>query len=322
MISAIKKTLQLSPLFLVLVALAFQFPSVTSATVVTPHQLKRPDVRSGQTGPYISSGNVMYYGGLVMNATSNVYAIYWEPTGSYIDPLYNRLINRYFQDVGNGTGTIYHNNIQYYEFQNPGPSPRQAVLAGRFLDTRPYPGNPLMDADIQSEINAVQAQTGWVSSIHNIFFVFTARGENICNTFGSPQLYCSFAPQYGFCGYHEFFGPQSSPTIYAAIPYTSVDPSLCGVPGFNGTYANGNYDADTTISVTSHEQMEAATDPLLNAWHDPLYPNGDGYEIADKCSSQFGTLNPDGSNVNWNGHPYIVQEEWDNTISQCVLYGP
>ncbi len=134
--------------------------------------------------------------------------------------------------------------------------------------------------------------------------------------------YCSFAPQNGFCGYHEFFGPQSSPTIYAAIPYTSVDPGLCGVPGFNGTYANGDYDADTTISVTSHEQMEAATDPLLNAWHVPLYPNGDGYEIADKCSSQFDTLNPDGSNVNWNGHPYIVQEEWDNTISRCVLYGP
>lgn len=36
-------------------------------------------------------------------------------------------------------------------------------------------------------------------------------------------------------------------------------------------------------NVTSHEQMESATDPLLNAWLD-----SQGQEIGDKCNFTFG----------------------------------
>ena len=80
---------------------------------------------------------------------------------------------------------------------------------------------------------------------------------------------------------------------------------------------NSDQAADETINVTSHEQMEAATDPLLNAWLD-----SSGQEIGDKCAWTFGTTNADGSNVNWNGNPYLVQQEWDNAQSGCVLTGP
>lgn len=71
------------------------------------------------------------------------------------------------------------------------------------------------------------------------------------------------------------------------------------------------------ISTTSHEQMEAATTPLLNGWYD-----SSGFEIADKCAFDYGHLNPDGSNVSWNNNSYIVQSEWDNAVSGCVLSGP
>jgi hypothetical protein len=61
-------------------------------------------------------------------------------------------------------------------------------------------------------------------------------------------------------------------------------------------------------------KFSAATDPLLNAWKDI-----NAFEIGDKCSSQFGVLNPDGSNVKWNRRPYILKEEWNNAQSGCVL---
>ncbi len=106
---------------------------------------------------------------------------------------------------------------------------------------------------------------------------------------------------------HSYFG---STTIYAAMPYAA---SFSCNPGSS---PNKN-DADQTINVTSHEQMEAATDPLLNAWYD-----SSGNEIGDKCAWKFGTRNASGGDVTWNGHSYIVQKEWDNHKINCVLTGP
>jgi hypothetical protein len=146
---------------------------------------------------------------------------------------------------------------------------------------------------------------GWRASIDNIFFVFTAKNENIC--FDNTKSQCSFT---AFCAYHSFFGTN---TIYAAMPYTGTKLSACGVT----PSPNGDFDADSTINVTSHEQMEAATDPLLNAWFD-----GSGNEIGDKCAWNFGKLNAAGGNVTWRGHNYIVQKEWDNLRTSCQLAGP
>jgi hypothetical protein len=87
-----------------------------------------------------------------------------------------------------------------------------------------------------------------------------------------------------------------------------------------GSSPNHDIDADTEISLTSHEQMELATDPEATGWFDSTgFFNG---EIADKCARVFGPLDANGSNVSFNDHPYIVQEEWDNTVSACVLSGP
>ena len=231
--------------------------------------------------------------------TANAYAIFWEPTGSYVSPTYNSLILRYFGDVG--SSRLYHNNTQYT--QSGGGFPSSAVLASSWVDTAAYPGSTLSDAQVQREVTHAQAVNHWSSSIHNIFFVFTARGENICS--GNS---CSFT---SFCAYHGAFG---SSTIYAAMPYTGTNLSACGV----STSPNHDFDADSTINVTSHEQIEAATDPLLNAWYDLA-----GYEIGDKCAWIFGPTNSNGGDVTWNGHTYEVQKEWDNYLSRgCVLSGP
>jgi hypothetical protein len=89
------------------------------------------------------------------------------------------------------------------------------------------------------------------------------------------------------------------------MPYTGTNLSACGV----STSPNHDFDADSTINFTSHEQMEAATDPHLNALYDLA-----GYDIVDKCAWQFGTTNSQGGDVVWNG--------WDNARRGCVLSGP
>ena len=258
-----------------------------------PHFFLKPGHLISNAG-----SNLQYNGGPVMTGTTNVYAIFWEPTGN-VSSTYHSLIERYFTDVG-GTG-LYKNNTQYTD--SSGNASSNTTLVGSWVDSTAYPESPLLDSDIQNEVSRAQSANGWTSSIDNIFFVFTEAGEDLCAD--SSQTQCASNT---FCAYHNFFG---SNTIYAAMPYAASF-SCNGGQGPNSDQA-----ADETINVTSHEQMEAATDPLLNAWTD-----SSGQEIGDKCAWTFGSVNTDGSNVNWNSHPYLVQEEWDNAQSGCVLSGP
>ncbi|GCE16184.1 hypothetical protein [Tengunoibacter tsumagoiensis] len=240
--------------------------------------------------------NLTYHGGAVEAGTTHTYAIFWQPTNN-VSSTYHSLIQRYFGDIG-GSG-LYNNNKQYKN--SSGQYPSTTTFAAAWTDTRSYPESPLLDSDIQNEVSHAQSVNGWSSSVNNIFFVFTQAGEDLC--FDSSQSQCA---SNAFCAYHSYFG---SNTIYAAMPY-AYSFSCNG-----GTGPNGDQAADETINVTSHEQIEAATDPLLNAWYD-----SSGAEIGDKCAWNFG--NSSGSNITLNGHPYRLQKEWDNAKRGCVLTGP
>ena len=289
------RTLYLLPLLaLALVVVGMLLPTAAEAAASPKiHQLSIRHQNLISTRSNYRSNNLTYHGGPVMVGTSADYAIFWEPTGSYVSSTYNSLILRYFGDVGGST--LYHNNTQYHDSSSKYPS--NSVLGGSWVDTAAYPSGTLSDAQIQAEVTHAQAVNGWTSTIDNVFFVFTAKGENIC--YGSS---CSFS---SFCSYHDYFGTS---TLYAAMPYMGTNLSGCGVP----SSPNNDIDADSTINATSHEQMEAATDPHSNAWSDTST-----YEIGDKCAGNYG-----GGNVTWNGHKYLVQEEWDNAKSGCVLTGP
>jgi hypothetical protein len=283
-----------------LLSLTAMMPLSASAATTSHHHpvrfVRHQSVQSAQVIG-LAGRNMSYHGGPVMAGTANVYAIFWEPTGS-VQGGYNSLIQRYFGDV-NGTG-LYHNNTQYHNASGQYASSER--LAASWTDTAAYPESPLLDGDIQNEVSRAQSVNRWSSSINNIFFVFLQSNEDLC--FDSSYSQC--ASNY-FCAYHSSFG---SNTLYAAMPYAA---SFSCNPGSSPN----NNDADQTINVTSHEQMEAATDPLGNAWYD-----SSGNEIGDKCAWIFGSLNSSGGDVTWNGHSYIVQKEWDNRVRGCVLSGP
>lgn len=253
-----------------------------------------------------------------MAGTTQVFAIFWEPTGTFVGSTYNDLLKRYFGDVGGSP--LYHNNVQYTD--KSGKAPQNATLANAWVDTAAYPVNPnpfpvpvtiLFDSNIQNEVTHAMSVNGWTAGINHIFFVFLALNSFLCvdSTFSA----CS-APIGGFCAYHSAFGTTSNPTIYAAMPYAGNDLAGCYVLSSS---PNNDAAADAEINVSSHEQIEAATDPLGDAWYGT---NGLQDEIGDKCAFQYQKLNSDGSNVSWSNHPYIVQSEWDNAASGCVLKGP
>jgi hypothetical protein len=245
----------------------------------------------------VTNGNLTYHGGPVMAGTAHVFLIFWEPTGSVVTSKYNQLNKRYFQDI-NTTG-LYENNQQYTNAS--GKYPADVLLGGTFLDTHPYPANPLTDAQVQAEVTHAMSVKGWKASIDHIFFVFTAAGEHNAT-----------ADLNSFCAYHSFFGTN---TIYAAIVYPTV------LTGCLAPLPSPNHDqiADSGINFDSHEQMEAATDPILpTGW----FHVDTAHEIGDECDFVFGPRNSLGGDVIFHGHPYLVQKEWDNAKSGCVLKGP
>jgi hypothetical protein len=60
-------------------------------------------------------------------------------------------------------------------------------------------------------------------------------------------------------------------------------------------------------NVTSHEYMEAITDPDANAWFDRS-----GAELGDKCAWQFQRC------VQLTNGSWQLQEEWSNAARGCV----
>jgi hypothetical protein len=238
--------------------------------------------------------NLGYGGGPVMAGTTRIYAIFWEPTGN-VSARYNSLILRYFQDVGRSP--LYHIAEQYK--QSNGSFASNAVLAASWLDSRAYPASPVLDNDIQHEVEHAQRVNGWHTSIHALFMVFTEREQNIC--VDATKTQCT---DNGYCAYHS---ATANNTIYAAIPYIAsfhCDP-----------YSGPNHDdADQAITGISHEQMESATDPFGNGWID-----SEGNEVADKCEQNYGRPDARGADVIWNNDAYRLQEEWDNQTSSCRL---
>ncbi|MBV9710276.1 MAG: RICIN domain-containing protein, partial [Ktedonobacteraceae bacterium] len=264
------------------------------------------------TGPVLP-----YQGGPVMAGTAHVYAIFWEPGGN-VSANYNSLINRYFSDVGGSP--LYQNLKQYPE--SDGLFPSNAVLTASWVDTGAYPSNPLLDSDIQNEVTHAQSVNSWSSSSSNIFFVFTGKNEGLCTVSSTDKnAVCTpdvITPNLGLCAYHSYFGNN---TIYAAIPYATSPTfkGLCtpGAPNAPAAGSSPNHDdADLTINLTSHEQMEAATDPFINAW-----VTSQQLEVGDLCVWKFGPNNAQGADVVWNHNNYIVQQEWDNAVNSCTLSG-
>ena len=302
------------------------------------HFLRRSTVFSGLVAvtivaiviPGSTQNDLQDNSGPIMQSTT-AFPIFWLPTGQHYDPsgaagdaTYEATIRRFFSDL---TGTGYLNIVSQY----PGVCgpPTLAAMQSCFGavtlapaipdDTHAYPhtgkpGDELQDSDIQSEVMTFITTNGLTPGQNMEFFVFTAQNINIC----SPTAGCT---ESDFCAYHSDFSMGGSKVMYAVMPNASSFGG-CG----EGISSGPNLlSADRETVTTSHEFAESLTDPqvLENvAWADPLA----GREVGDNCNTdgnpQLGSIQSDGSNVTFGNDKFVVQEEWSNDDSGCVLSVP
>ena len=180
---------------------------------------------------------------------------------------------------------------------------------------------------------------GWTGGLTNAYFVFTAANVQTCT--GDPtddNAWCTFRrdktePQtkHQFCGYHDsLVDDANNDVIYAYIPDVEWIPecnrsnrftagAVSPYPPLAGP--NGNAAADASIDIAAHELFELVTRPFMSAggWFDSALA-----EIADKCMWTYPlSTNSDGFDL-WLGTDentgyYIVQEQWSNFNSSCMI---
>jgi hypothetical protein len=276
-----------------------------AALVLTVPALARAD----------STTNMTNHGGTIM-PTSTTYAIFWLPAGVHYEPAsgnaatdaandtrYENLLIRYFQDV---SGTEIYDTTSQYSGSN-GAITNSSTFGGSVVRTTAYPSagttaDPLTNAELAAEVEAARVAQSWPTGLNTVYFIYTGYGIQSCFNASS----CSTA---NYCAYHTTYNTGGNPVIWANMPDARSlnDPGGSVCDNFS---PNGDNYADVEVNVTSHEHLEAVTDPQLNAWYDDV--DGLGGENADKCAYTYGVVNDVDANIYMNNNPYRLQREWSN----------
>jgi hypothetical protein len=293
---------------------------------------------------------LLWHNGPMMGTPSTgpvvVTPIFWNPAGHPMTSSYKDIIGRYLSDVAAASGTrsnVYSTLNEYYGSNGAisyqlrlGPVlndtnalPRSGCAVSSKDTTGIYPDGSGYDACIDDA--QVIAETQKVVTAHNlpvdlghIYVLFVPKHVESCFYAGSTttaQNSCTVnhQPSAAYCAYHSM---ASNGMVYANLPFPLYHSPLstvlytCGSDarsaGLGGIQApNGDPDADTEVSPTSHEIMEAITDPdTATGWFD-----SSGYENGDECAYVYGsTKGTTGAlyNQTINQHHYLTQTEFSN----------
>lgn len=275
--------------------------------------------------------------------------IFWNPPGGGhpMSTAYKQLLTQYLANVAaaSGTDTNVFSVPTEYSGSNGGGINYDVQLGTPINDTHPLPANGcdlspddatgiyadgsgynacIDDTQVTDEIQRVITAGNLPQNDYShIYVMYTAKHVESCFYPGSTTSgnACSINHHTtGYCAYHSMMGPNwpDYGTVYANMAYPIYASSVgytCGsdAGGFLGGFQspNHNLDADTEISPTSHEIIEAITDPnVYDGWFD-----NHGFEIGDDCAYVWGaTAGKFGQEYNQviNGHRYLTQEELSN----------
>jgi hypothetical protein len=269
-----------------------QFPFNTQSRVFTT-----TDVSAG--------GKLQYYGGPVI-ANAKVYVVYW---GSKVT-----------QDTQSKIGGFFHSILQssYFDWLSEYNTSVKAVDGRQGTNQSIGRGNyagqitiqpsaelsdltTITDDQIQAELQK-QIDKGVLPKPdeNTLYMTYFPPGVTI-TAFGAAS--CQ-----DFCAYHGFKGAPDT-----AHFYYGVMPDIGGACSWGCGFAATSFDSLSAIS--SHELMEAVTDPFPTPGDKPGYPQAwnstDGQEIGDLCAGGNNSVSSPNGN-------YTVQSEWDNSINACT----
>ncbi|MFL5959210.1 MAG: hypothetical protein ACJ75G_02945 [Gaiellaceae bacterium] len=292
---------------------------------------------------------LLWHGGPMMGTPATgpvvVTPIFWNPAGHPMTASYKTIITDYLTDVAADSGqhTNVYSTLDEY-FGSNGSINYDVQLGAPVDDTRPLPANGcdlthkdmtgiyadgsgydacLDDAQVAAETDAVRRAQGKPADLAHIYVLFLPKHVETCFLGGSVSTLrkgnqlCTINHEKsaGYCAYHTM-----APTgmVYANLSFPIYRSPVGFTCGSDARVAfgvvqtpNGDPDADTEVSPTSHEIMEAITDPdVSTGWYDQA-----GFENGDECAYVFGT--PQGAagqfyNQVINGDNYLTQEEFSN----------
>ncbi|MDQ2810300.1 MAG: hypothetical protein M3Z75_00060 [Actinomycetota bacterium] len=288
---------------------------------------------------------LLFHGGPVMDTPSTgpvvVTPIFWSPPGHAMSAYYKILLSVYLGDVALASGqnsNVFSVAKEYYGIN--GQIRYQMRLGFPILDSHPLPADGcqvastdtsgiyadnsgynacLDDAQIQAETDRVTAARSLPHNLSHIYVIYLPKHVESCFIAGSTTTKANactinYQPSAAYCAYHS---DATSNAIYANMPYPiylSKTGFSCGTDiNFPGVIEspNGNPDADTEISPTSHEISEAITDPdTVTGWYD-----SSGFENGDECAYIFGQTHGSAGhlyNQDINGLHFLTQEEFSN----------
>jgi hypothetical protein len=220
------------------------------------------------------------HGGRVLPA-GGTYAIWWGNQAAFPSDAKAGL-DTFFQGL-NGTGFL---GIADQYMRG---SKTTTGFVTNWSDSSSPPTHAPSTSTIVAEACKVLGANGQMPDSTAIYFVYTS----------------NFPRHANFCAWH-YYGACNGKIIQVAYM-----PNTKGIAGCDpgNLYACNSYSEGTRslANVTSHEYMEAITDPDVSAWYD-----ASGAEIGDKCAWQFSSC------VSLSTGSWQLQEEWSNSASGCV----
>ena len=298
-------------------------------------------------------------GGDVMGTASTgpivVTPIFWQPSGHPMVSKYKNILSAFWSDVAHDSGV--HSNVfsTMNEYYGSNGTINYQLIAGKPIDdTGPLPANGcnvgaldttgiykdgsgydacIDDAQVAAETQRVVAANHLPVDLAHIYMLYLPKHVESCfnsadTTANPPGNACTINhyPSATYCAYHNM--DTSNGRVYANMPFPIYQGSVPYTCGSNsqrnfGTIEapNGNPDADTEISPTSHEIMESITDPdTEGGWYDQYF-----YENGDECAYVYGpSYGKPGKlyNQTIHNHHYLTQEEfsmldWNATHRGC-----
>jgi hypothetical protein len=247
-------------------------------------------------------------GGKVMDHVK-VVPVLWGPNvlaevRANIGPFYKTVVTSSFFDYLSEYNTVRANGSQ------------QTIGTGTAVDpvtiTPSNPSSTISEVDVQTELTAqIAAGALPTPDLNTLYMVHFPPGVTL--TLGGDAD-CSEPTSAGFCAYHSSSKGAGQLYRYGAMPDVSTGDclTLCTTtprPAF-----------DVLTLNASHELFEAITDPDQSAmaWNDaqPADKVSSHAEIGDICAY----VHNDGASISsLSGETYVVQREWSNQYSGCII---
>ena len=226
------------------------------------------------------------YGGPVISSVK-VWAIYWGSSVQFQDHL-----NAFYPAI---TNSVYFDWLS--EYNSSTGSIGRGSFGGSVVDTTAPTTGTVTDAQIQARIaKLIDAGKLPANDGSNLYMNYFAPGVTVSGPNGSGTSCVEF------CAYHGTFSRSGKDAFYGVMP------------DLGGACSSGCGDGsaqDNITEVSSHEMIEAVTDPAVGlattagpplAWYDQT--NG---EIGDICVGNAGQV-----------AGFTVQLEWSNKLKKCT----